>query len=45
LTENNIAARSEVPAGVESLQSFATEKEFAKLTGEWPWLAPDGNLQ
>ena len=35
-SENNIAAHAEVPAGSENLQSFATERELAKLAGEWP---------
>ncbi len=35
-TENNIAAHAEVPASSENLQSFASEKELAKLAGEWP---------
>jgi Protein of unknown function (DUF3489) len=35
-SENNIAAHAEVPAGSENLQSFASEKELAKLAGEWP---------
>lgn len=35
-TENNIAAHAAVPANSENLQSFATEKELAKLAAEWP---------
>ena len=35
-SENNITAHVEVPAGGENLQSFATEKELAKLIAEWP---------
>jgi hypothetical protein len=35
-TENNIAACAEVPASSENLQSFTTEKELAKLAGDWP---------
>jgi hypothetical protein len=34
-SENNIAAHAEIPAGSENLQSFATEKELAKLAGAW----------
>jgi Protein of unknown function (DUF3489) len=34
-TENNIAANEQVPAG-DNLQSFASEKELAKLSAEWP---------
>ena len=35
-TENNIAARAEVPAGSDNLEMFASEKELAKLAAEWP---------
>jgi len=35
-SENNIAAHAEVPAGADNLQTFATEKELAKLSAEWP---------
>ena len=35
-TENNIAAYAEVPADADNLQSFASEKELAKLAAEWP---------
>ena len=35
-SENNIAAHAGIPAGADNLQSFATEKELAKLTAEWP---------
>src|ERR1700677_820126 len=35
-SDNNIAAHAEVPAGSENLQSFKTEKELAKLAGDWP---------
>ena len=35
-TENNIAAHAAVPTGTENLQSFASEKELAKLAAEWP---------
>ena len=35
-SENNIAAHGEIPAGDNNLQSFATEKELAKLSAEWP---------
>ena len=38
-SENNIAAHAEVPAGAENLQSFATEKELAKLAPSGPALA------
>ena len=35
-SDNNIAAYAEVPAGSETLHSFTTEKELAKLAGDWP---------
>ncbi len=35
-TENNIAAHAAVPANLENLQSFACEKDLAKLAAEWP---------
>ena len=35
-SENNIAVHAGVPAVSENLQSFTTEKELAKLAGEWP---------
>src|SRR5579884_440031 len=35
-SENNIAAHAEVPASADNLQTFATEKELAKLSAEWP---------
>ena len=35
-SENNIAAHAEVPAGSENRNSFETERELAKLAGEWP---------
>ena len=35
-TDNNIAAHAEVPAASENIQSFASEKELAKLAAEWP---------
>jgi len=35
-TDNNIAAHAEVPAVSENIQSFASEKELAKLAAEWP---------
>jgi hypothetical protein len=35
-SEHNIAAHAEVPAASENLQSFATERELARLAGEWP---------
>ena len=42
-SENNIAAHAGVPAASDNSQSFATEKELAKLTAEWPssrWSIP-----
>ena len=35
-TDNNIAAHAAVPANLENQQAFATEKELAKLSAEWP---------
>ena len=35
-SENNIMAHAVVPTTAEGLQVFATEKELAKLTEEWP---------
>src|SRR5258706_7088100 len=35
-SENNIAAHAAVPANIENAQAFATEKELAKLSAEWP---------
>jgi hypothetical protein len=35
-SDKNIAAHAEIPAGSDNLQSFATEKELAKLTTERP---------
>ena len=35
-TENNIAAHAAVPAHIENMEAFATEKELAKLSAEWP---------
>jgi hypothetical protein len=35
-TENNIAAHAGVPGDADNLQSFASEKELAKLAAEWP---------
>jgi hypothetical protein len=35
-SENNIAAHAGLPADADNLQSFATEKELAKLAAEWP---------
>src|SRR6266404_8898436 len=35
-TDNNIAAHAAVPANLENLQAFATEKELVKLSAEWP---------
>jgi hypothetical protein len=34
--ENNIVAHTALPAGADEAQSFASEKELAKLTAEWP---------
>ena len=34
-TDNNIAVHEQVPTG-DNLQSFASEKELAKLSAEWP---------
>jgi hypothetical protein len=35
-SENNIVAHAALPAGADGSQSFASEKELAKLTAEWP---------
>lgn len=35
-TENNIAAHAGQPGDAENLQSFATERELAKLSAGWP---------
>jgi hypothetical protein len=35
-SENNIAAHAAVPADLENLEAFTTEKELAKLAAEWP---------
>ena len=35
-SENNIAAHAAVPANTDNLEAFATEKELAKLSAEWP---------
>ena len=35
-SENNIAAHGGSPANADNLQSFSTEKELAKLSGDWP---------
>src|SRR5258707_12189833 len=35
-SEDNIAAHAGVPANTDNLQAFATEKELAKLSAEWP---------
>src|SRR5262249_22108350 len=35
-SENNIAAHPAVPANLDNMQAFATEKELAKLAAEWP---------
>src|SRR5258706_3193763 len=35
-SENNIAAHAAVPANLDNQQAFATEKELAKLSAEWP---------
>src|SRR5215471_13254190 len=34
-SENNIEAHAEVPANADSPHAFATEKEVAKLSGQW----------
>ena len=39
-SENNIAAHAEVPASADKLQTFATEKELAKLNS---WRAGSGD--
>ena len=44
-SDNNIAAHAEVPAAATNLQSFATEKELAKLTAEWPGVPPGRYLE
>jgi hypothetical protein len=35
-SENNIAAHAAVPANLDNMQAFATEKELSKLSAEWP---------
>src|SRR5262245_36357280 len=35
-SENNIAAYAAVPNNLENAQTFATERELAKLVAEWP---------
>jgi hypothetical protein len=35
-SENNIASHAGSPASTEGLETFATEKELAKLAAEWP---------
>jgi hypothetical protein len=35
-SENNLAAHAAVPTNLENAQAFATEKELAKLSAEWP---------
>jgi len=35
-TDDDIAAYAAVPANLENAQAFATEKELAKLSAEWP---------
>jgi hypothetical protein len=35
-TDNNIAAHAGTPASADNLESFATEKELAKLAAGWP---------
>jgi hypothetical protein len=35
-TENTITAHAAVPSNLEKAQTFATEKELAKLAAEWP---------
>jgi hypothetical protein len=39
-SENNIVAQAGTPSTADNQQSFATEKELAKVAAEWP--APDG---
>ena len=34
--DNNITVLAEVPAGLDRSTTFASEKELAKLTAEWP---------
>jgi hypothetical protein len=34
--DNNITALVEVPADADRSTTFSTEKELAKLVGEWP---------
>ena len=35
-SENNIAAHTAVPTNMATMQAFATERELAKLSAEWP---------
>jgi hypothetical protein len=35
-SDNNIAARAGLPASTDNLETFATEKELAKLAADWP---------
>jgi hypothetical protein len=35
-TDNNITAHAEAPASASETNTFATQKELAKLTAEWP---------
>jgi hypothetical protein len=35
-SDNNIAAHAAIPGSLENLQAFASEKELAKLSAEWP---------
>lgn len=35
-TENNITAHAEQPSATDGCHTFATEKELAKLTTDWP---------
>jgi hypothetical protein len=35
-SENNIAVHTVSPASAENLETFATQKELAKLAAEWP---------
>ncbi len=35
-TDNNIAVHAGTPASTENLETFATEKELAKLAADWP---------
>ena len=35
-SDGNITAHAGPPAGADESQSFANQKELAKLTAEWP---------